>query len=154
MREARQYKVKRVSSRQKYEELSKRLSKENAKKRKEREKKIRLISSIIIYSACFLMIFAFFYILLERNEVISKKKSNLIDLQQEIEVLELEKDNIKAKISTNLDLKIIETKAKKELKMVYPTANQTQYIIEKWKYSLDEAQEEKVPIVHSAKKNK
>jgi len=117
------------------------IAEENNKKNLQRERFANKFIASVLYIMCILAVFLLAYLLVERNSLIVKSKTELLNLEKEIRVKNLKIENLESDISRNLDLTMIENKAINELNLVYPDLSQTIYIKEKWKYSIDDVNE-------------
>ncbi len=117
------------------------IAEENNKKCKRRERFFNKFFTSILYFACILMVFTLAFLLVQRNSLIVKFKTESLNLEREIRLKNLQVENLESDISRNLDLTMIENKATNELNLVYPDLSQTIYIKEKWKYSIKDIDE-------------
>jgi len=117
------------------------IAEENNEKCKQRERFINKFFTSILYFACILVVFSLAFLLVQRNSLIVKFKTESLNLEREIRLKNLQVENLESDISRNLDLTMIENKATNELNLVYPDLSQTIYIKEKWKYSIKDVDE-------------
>ena len=122
---------------------------------RQRHEKRRQNSAIQVIAVCALLCLAFSGIVVRCAEIYQAKYEIHV-LQSEIHDLELDLEELGARIDNAASLNYVEKVALNDLKMQYPQENQIIYVMSNWDYTLDDRTEdlqmaaiEKIPAIES-----